>query len=85
MGPWYMTGFYKHWQIIAEHIIAAFTDWRVRFELPHLDPESAYRSDLQIYGAGVMYFGVNCAAASLSAFLPTIITTFGFSKPLIPY
>ena len=27
-----------------------------------------------------MYFGVNCAAASLSAFLPTIIQTFGFSK-----
>ena len=29
-----------------------------------------------------MYFGVNCAAASISAFLPTIITTFGFSRSL---
>ncbi len=26
-----------------------------------------------------MYFGANCALASISAFLPTIITTFGYS------
>ena len=30
-----------------------------------------------------MYFGVNCAAASISAFLPTIITTFGVSELLV--
>ena len=30
-----------------------------------------------------MYFGVNCAAASLSAFLPTIIQTFGFSEYIV--
>ena len=29
-----------------------------------------------------MYFAVNCAAASIAAFLPTIITTFGFSMSL---
>ena len=28
---------------------------------------------------GVIYFGLNCALASIGAFLPTIITTFGFS------
>ena len=34
----------------------------------------------QIYKAGVIYFGANCALASISAFLPTIIKTFGFSR-----
>lgn len=27
----------------------------------------------------MIYFGVNCALASISAFLPTIIQTFGYS------
>lgn len=35
---------------------------------------------LKIYMAGVIYFGANCALASISAFLPTIIKTFGFSE-----
>lgn len=29
--------------------------------------------------AGIIYFGANCALASISAFLPTIIKTFGYS------
>ena len=33
----------------------------------------------QIYVGGVIYFGLNCALASISAFLPTIIATFGYS------
>lgn len=33
----------------------------------------------QIYMGGVIYFGANCALASISAFLPTIIKTFGYS------
>lgn len=32
----------------------------------------------KIYTAGVIYFGLNCALASTAAFLPTIITTFGY-------
>ncbi|RDX44403.1 MFS general substrate transporter [Lentinus brumalis] len=38
--------------------------------------------DWRIYAAGVMYFGANCALASISAFLPTIITTFGYTNAL---
>ena len=34
----------------------------------------------QIYAVGVIYFGANCALASISAFLPTIIATFGYSE-----
>ena len=30
--------------------------------------------------AGVIYFGANCALASISAFLPTIIKTLGSSE-----
>ncbi|KAF9500712.1 MFS general substrate transporter [Pleurotus eryngii] len=37
---------------------------------------AAFR-DWRIYVAGVIYFGLNCALASISAFLPTIIQTFG--------
>ena len=37
----------------------------------------------QIYTAGVIYFGANCALASISAFLPTIIKTFGYSKSIV--
>ncbi|KAG7448801.1 MFS general substrate transporter [Guyanagaster necrorhizus] len=33
--------------------------------------------DWRIYTGGVIYFGLNCALASISAFLPTIIQTFG--------
>ncbi|KAI0819921.1 MFS general substrate transporter [Trametes gibbosa] len=40
---------------------------------------SAFK-DWRIYAAGVLYFGANCALASISAFLPTIITTFGFTN-----
>ncbi|GJJ06990.1 hypothetical protein Clacol_001188 [Clathrus columnatus] len=35
--------------------------------------------DWKVYTAGVIYFGLNAALASTSAFLPTIIKTFGFS------
>ncbi|KZP33756.1 MFS general substrate transporter [Athelia psychrophila] len=38
--------------------------------------------DWRIYVAGVIYFGTNCALASISAFLPTIIKTFGYSSAL---
>jgi hypothetical protein len=34
----------------------------------------------QIYLGGVIYFGANAALASISAFLPTIIKTFGYSE-----
>jgi len=40
---------------------------------------AAFR-DWRIYLAGVIYFGANCALASNSAFLPTIIKTFGVSN-----
>lgn len=41
----------------------------------------ATRTDIfQIYVAGIIYFGANCALAAMSAFLPTIIKTFGFCK-----
>jgi hypothetical protein len=36
-------------------------------------------SVLKIYVGGVIYFGANNALASISAFLPTILTTLGFS------
>ncbi|KAH6918095.1 major facilitator superfamily domain-containing protein [Coprinopsis sp. MPI-PUGE-AT-0042] len=38
--------------------------------------------DWRIYVGGVIYFGLNCALASISAFLPTIITTFGYTNAL---
>jgi hypothetical protein len=38
---------------------------------------------LQIYVAGVIYFGANNALVSISAFLPTILTTLGFSRSSI--
>ena len=56
------------------HIYAAFRDWRVGTSaaiLISLTPK-------QVYAAGVIYFGVNCSLASLSAFLPTILKTLGF-------
>ncbi|KAJ2914794.1 hypothetical protein MD484_g5598, partial [Candolleomyces efflorescens] len=36
--------------------------------------------DWRIYVGGVIYFGLNCALASISAFLPTIIATFGYTN-----
>ncbi|EGO03746.1 hypothetical protein SERLA73DRAFT_175369 [Serpula lacrymans var. lacrymans S7.3] len=36
--------------------------------------------DWRVYVAGVIYFGLNCALASISAFLPTIIKTLGHSN-----
>ncbi|KAH9941658.1 MFS general substrate transporter [Epithele typhae] len=38
--------------------------------------------DWRIYAAGVLYFGANVALASTSAFLPTIIKSFGFTNAL---
>ncbi|KAG2363661.1 MFS general substrate transporter [Suillus spraguei] len=38
--------------------------------------------DWRIYTGGMIYFGVNCALASISAFLPTIIETFGYTNAL---
>ncbi|CAA7267224.1 unnamed protein product [Cyclocybe aegerita] len=42
---------------------------------------AAFR-DWRIYAGGVIYFGLNCALASIGAFLPTIITTFGYTNAL---
>ncbi|KAF8549086.1 MFS general substrate transporter [Imleria badia] len=39
-------------------------------------------TDWRVYAGGVIYFGLNCALASISAFLPTIITTFGYTNAL---
>jgi len=36
--------------------------------------------DWRIYLGGVIYFGANAALASISAFLPTIIKTFGYNN-----
>ncbi|KAJ3552700.1 hypothetical protein NM688_g4015 [Phlebia brevispora] len=36
--------------------------------------------DWRVYATGVIFFGANCALASISAFLPTIIKTFGFTN-----
>ncbi|KAJ7100101.1 MFS general substrate transporter [Mycena belliarum] len=38
--------------------------------------------DWRVYAGGVIFFGLNCALASISAFLPTILATFGFSKAI---
>ncbi|PCH35272.1 MFS general substrate transporter [Wolfiporia cocos MD-104 SS10] len=38
--------------------------------------------DWRIYAIGIVYFGSNCALASISAFLPTIIATFGYTDAL---
>ncbi|KAJ7778141.1 MFS general substrate transporter [Mycena metata] len=39
-------------------------------------------TDWRVYTGGAIYFGLNCALASISAFLPTVITTFGFTNAL---
>ncbi|KAF6764168.1 major facilitator superfamily domain-containing protein [Ephemerocybe angulata] len=38
--------------------------------------------DWRIYVGGVIYFGLNSALASISAFLPTIIATFGHTNAI---
>jgi len=38
--------------------------------------------DWRCYAGGAIYFGLNCALASISAFLPTIIATFGFTNAI---
>ncbi|KAG0704952.1 major facilitator superfamily domain-containing protein [Suillus ampliporus] len=38
--------------------------------------------DWRIYVGGVIFFGLNCALASLSAFLPTIIATMGHTSAM---
>ncbi|EJD05399.1 MFS general substrate transporter [Fomitiporia mediterranea MF3/22] len=38
--------------------------------------------DWRIYVGGVIYFGLNNALASISAFLPTIIKTFGYTNAI---
>ena len=38
----------------------------------------------QVYAAAVLYFAANAAFGSISAFLPTIIMTFGFSASSAP-
>jgi len=42
---------------------------------------AAFR-DWRLYVGGVIYFGLNCALASIGAFLPTIIATLGFTNAL---
>ncbi|KAI6044007.1 major facilitator superfamily domain-containing protein [Pisolithus marmoratus] len=39
-------------------------------------------TDWRIFACGTIYFGLNCALASISAFLPTIIKTFGYTNAL---
>ncbi|OCH89996.1 MFS general substrate transporter [Obba rivulosa] len=36
-------------------------------------------TDWRIYAAGIIYFGANCALVSISAFLPTILTTLNLT------
>ncbi|KLO13698.1 MFS general substrate transporter [Schizopora paradoxa] len=38
--------------------------------------------DWRVYVGGVIYFGMNCALAAISAFLPTIIKTFGWTNAI---
>ena len=72
----------------TKHILSAFRDWRVSF----IALESRILLiQWQVYAGSVIYFGSNCALASLAAFLPTILKTFGFceqqsrsSRSLVP-
>ncbi|EMD39421.1 hypothetical protein CERSUDRAFT_47889 [Gelatoporia subvermispora B] len=38
--------------------------------------------DWRVYAVGVIFFAANCALVSISAFLPTILTTLGFDDAL---
>jgi len=68
------------------HIAHAFRDWRVSLPSGSSEKRPAQQARLttsfstQIYLGGVIYFGANAALASISAFLPTIIKTFGYSE-----
>ena len=64
----------------SEHVIAAFRDGRVGSYSLWLNISQKF--SLKIYVGGVIYFGLNCALASIGAFLPTVITTFGYSALL---
>lgn len=71
--------------VFVEHVYAAFKDWRVSGSIASISPcLTLCTLHDQIYVGGVIYFGLNCALASISAFLPTIIKTFGFSTSPIP-
>ncbi|KAF8517140.1 major facilitator superfamily domain-containing protein [Hysterangium stoloniferum] len=37
-------------------------------------------TDWRVYVGGVIYFGLNCALTAMSAFLPTILKTLGFTN-----
>ena len=63
------------------HVIMALKDWRVCIAIEAC-VHSGLKKISQIYIGGVIYFGANTALASISAFLPTIIKTFGYSKSL---
>ncbi|KAJ7717634.1 MFS general substrate transporter [Mycena maculata] len=54
-------------------------DVGAKVDRPHI--LMAFR-DWRVYAGGAIYFGLNCALASISAFLPTIIATFGFSNAI---
>ncbi|TFK85656.1 MFS general substrate transporter [Polyporus arcularius HHB13444] len=43
--------------------------------------KSAFK-DWKVYAGAIMYFGLNCATAGITGFLPTIIKTFGFTNTL---
>ena len=65
----------------------AFRDWKVRlacsFGMVHAaHPARRGGYCFQVYAAGVMFFGANCALSGLQGFLPTIIASFGFSKQI---
>jgi hypothetical protein len=67
------------------HIADAFKDWRVSqvLQTPLVAATKLFFFT-QIYLGGVIYFGANAALASISAFLPTIIKTFGYSELSLP-
>lgn len=54
-------------------------DVGVKVEKAHI--LMAFR-DWRIYAGGVIYFGCNCSLASIAAFLPTVLATFGFTDAL---
>ena len=56
------SGFVPHWS---------------RLFLSFLDHVYSAFKDWRIYVAGIIQFGANCSLVSISAFLPTIIKTFG--------
>jgi len=69
-------------QILTAHIIAAFCDWRVCLFWQVFVTVLDTHLPCKIYVGGIIYFGLNCALTSIGAFLPTVITTFGYSTSL---